>query len=77
MTWGVGWQEPNRNRRIVRDLKLRSIHCFEGFLCECFSTQTVDDVTALGTEIFGSDSDPRVKKLKVGKIPAITEVPIL
>jgi len=37
-----------------------------GFLYECFSTQTVDDVTALGTEIFGSDSDPRVKKLKVG-----------
>jgi hypothetical protein len=38
---------------------------FGGFLYECFTTQTVDDVTALGTEIFGSDSDPRVKKLKV------------
>ena len=27
--------------------------------------QTVDDVAALGTEIFGSDTDPRIKKLKV------------
>lgn len=28
------------------------------------SLQTVDDISALGTEIFGSETDPRVKKLK-------------
>ena len=30
------------------------------------SLQTTEDVTALGSQIFGSDTDHRVKKLKVG-----------
>ena len=30
------------------------------------SLQTVEDVGALGAQIFGSETDPRVKKLKVG-----------
>ena len=29
------------------------------------SLQTVEDVVALGAQIFGSESDPRIRKLKV------------
>ena len=29
------------------------------------SLQTVEDVASLGAQIFGSDSDPRIRKLKV------------
>ena len=51
------------NLTVMKECRQQAV--IKGVVDYVRSLQTVEDVASLGAQIFGSDSDPRIKKLKV------------